>query len=362
MRPLPLRWWWLALALVLASRPAPAPLIYKPGEGWTYESVGGGRWQRTRAKDQFEVAEEAFEAGNYNLALKAARRVVKVWPLSDYAPRAQFLAGRAEEARGDLRRAFRAYHTLIQQFPKTADYDEALERQKAIGDSFLAGKWFRLWGWLPWFPTTEKAIEMYNAVVLAGPYSDVAPPAQMKIGEAHEKRRDYLLAVRAYERAADRYSDQRDVVSEAFYRAGLAWRKQAREADYDQSAAGRAIAAFSDFITLFPDDPRVPEVQGYIIELYRTQAEGNYRIARYYEKRRRDDGAVIYYSAVADIYTRQIKEPDAPRAVEARQRIADIRGRQVQATEAQRAADLAPAGPVPAAEPVPAALPDPATR
>ncbi|MFN0069480.1 MAG: outer membrane protein assembly factor BamD [Limisphaerales bacterium] len=355
------RWWWLALALVLVSRPSPAPLIYKPGEGWTYESVGGGKWQRTRAKDQFEVAQEAFDAGNYGLARKAARRVVKVWPLSDYAPRAQYLVARSEEERGDLRRAFREYERLVERFPKTASYEETLERQKAIGDSFLAGKWYKLWGFLPWFPTTDKAVEIYSSVVRAGPYSPVAPTAQMQIGSAHEKQRDYLLAVRAYERAADRYSDQPAVVADAFYRAGMAWREQAREADYDQSAAGKAIAAFGDFATLFPEDPRIPETQGYITELYRTQAEGSYRIARYYEKRGRDDGAVIYYSDVADIYSRQIKEPEAPLAVEARQRIADIRGEQARESDARRAADLAPQG-TPPPDPQPLEPPDPGTR
>ncbi|HWH70391.1 MAG TPA: hypothetical protein VNT26_13475, partial [Candidatus Sulfotelmatobacter sp.] len=77
---------------------SPAPLIYTPGEGWTYEPVGGeGKWQRPRAKDQLEVAQTAFDKHDYSLALKAARRVVRVWPLSDYAPQAQQLVGRCYE-------------------------------------------------------------------------------------------------------------------------------------------------------------------------------------------------------------------------------------------------------------------------
>ena len=32
-----------------------APLVYRPGEGWVYESPGSeGKWTRTRAKDQLE--------------------------------------------------------------------------------------------------------------------------------------------------------------------------------------------------------------------------------------------------------------------------------------------------------------------
>ncbi len=43
-----------------------------------------------------------------------------------------------------------------------------------------------------------------------------------------------------------------------------AYTKQARTAEYDQSVAGQAISAYTDFMTLYPDDPRVarrPESQ-----------------------------------------------------------------------------------------------------
>ncbi|MCX6922046.1 MAG: hypothetical protein NT154_02325, partial [Verrucomicrobia bacterium] len=93
----------LLIAACLLAFPfrAPAPLIYRPGEGWTYEPVGGeGKWQQPRAKDQLEVAQAAFDKKAYSLALKAARRVVQVWPLSDYAPGASYLVGRCYEETG----------------------------------------------------------------------------------------------------------------------------------------------------------------------------------------------------------------------------------------------------------------------
>src|SRR5215467_13470930 len=110
----------LRLLLILACLLAfpfrsPAPLIYRPGEGWTYEPVGGGgKWRRTRAKDQLDVAQEAFDKKDYGLALKAARRVVKVWPLSDYGPQAQYLVGRCYEARGNEERAFKEYQVVLE--------------------------------------------------------------------------------------------------------------------------------------------------------------------------------------------------------------------------------------------------------
>jgi outer membrane protein assembly factor BamD len=75
-------WLFLVAVFVLAFPfSSPAPLIYRPGEGWTYEPVGEGKWTRTRAKDQLDVAQQAFDKKSYGLALKAARRVVRRWPL-----------------------------------------------------------------------------------------------------------------------------------------------------------------------------------------------------------------------------------------------------------------------------------------
>src|SRR5450631_847825 len=93
--------WTVLLATLMALLPflSPAPLIYTPGEGWYYEEFGlNTKWMRDRAKDQLQVAEDAFKNKDFATASHAAHRVVRVWPLSDYAPRAQYLIGRCLEA------------------------------------------------------------------------------------------------------------------------------------------------------------------------------------------------------------------------------------------------------------------------
>jgi len=105
---------WGLLVALTAWLPfsAPAPLTFVPGEGWYYEPYGqNAKWQRTRAKDQLDVAEQAFTNAQYSITLHAAHRVVRVWPLSDYAPRAQYLIGRALEATGKDEAAFEEYRT-----------------------------------------------------------------------------------------------------------------------------------------------------------------------------------------------------------------------------------------------------------
>ncbi|MBE7498932.1 MAG: outer membrane protein assembly factor BamD [Verrucomicrobiales bacterium] len=293
-----------------------APLVYRPGEGWTYETPGStGSWQRGRAEDQYGVAKEAYAARRFRLATKAARRTVVRWPRSDYAAQAQYLLGLCYEARKWDERAFREYQKAIERYPKSQEYENIIERQFAIAQRFLGGQWFKLWGVIPFFPSMEKTADMLSKIVRNGPYSEIAPAAQMAIGTAREKQKDYYLAVKAYEKAADTYHDQPEIAAEALHRAAKAYEKQAKTAEYDQGAASQAIAAYTDFMALYPRDPRVEEAQQTILSLRTEQARGAYRIAQFYDKKRRWDGARVYYNEVVS------KDPNSEYAAAARKRL-----------------------------------------
>jgi outer membrane assembly lipoprotein YfiO len=295
---------------------SPAPFVYTPGEGWTYEPVGGDKnWQQSTARDQLGVAKAAFDKKEYSIAYKAAKRVVRVWDKSDYVPQAQYLAARCQEEQGKDEKAFKEYQKLIEKYPKIDNYQEVLQRQAAIADKYLAGKWFKLWGVIPFFPSMDKTADMYTKIVKNGPYSTIAPTAQMNIGKAREKQKDYPLAVKAYETAADRYHDRPEIAADAIYRAGVVYDKQAKTAEYDQTTAGQAINTFTDFMTLYPNDKRTDDAQKKITSLKLEQARGNYQIARFYEKHHKWNGALVYYNEVL------VHDPNSPYATQARERI-----------------------------------------
>jgi len=164
----------------------------------------------------------------------------------------------------------------------------------------------------------EKTAELFDKVVKNGPYSEIAPQAQLKIGAAREKQSNYPEAVKAYERAADRYNDRPAIAANALFREGYSYYKQAARAEYDQNTAAQAIAIFGDFMELFPNDPRVPETQKLIGELKIEQARGCFETAKFYEKNSRWRSAQIYYNEVIGLL---VLEPNSPIAIEARERL-----------------------------------------
>ena len=71
----------IVLCVIALPYRSPAPLIYTPGEGWTYETPGTkSDWHRQRAKDQLVVSQEAFDKRKYRLALKSCQRIIRIWP------------------------------------------------------------------------------------------------------------------------------------------------------------------------------------------------------------------------------------------------------------------------------------------
>lgn len=312
----------VVVCLLAFTVKSPAPLVYRAGEGWIYEPVGAkGEWMRANAKAQLEVAREAYDKKDYKIALLAARHTVAKWPYSDYAPEALFLVGLCYEAKGNDEKAFKEYQKLLEKYPKFAKREEVLKRQFEIANKYLAGKWFRFLGLIPLYPSMEKTADMYEKIVKNGPFSEVAPEAQLKIGQARVKRKDYPEAVKAFEKAADKYHDKPVIAADALFNAGKAYYKQAKTAEYDQNAASQAIATFTDFITLYPNDKRVAEARKLIDELKTEQARGAVQIAKFYEKRHKWAAAEIYYNEAIQ------KDPTSTYAEEARKRLEQLKTR-----------------------------------
>jgi len=321
--------WVFAAVLFLAMvYQAPAPLVYTPGEGWTYEPPGKQvKWRRETALAQLQVAEQAFQKGDYGTALKAAKRILRVWPLSDYAPNAQFLIAQCYEAKRHDERAFKEYQKLIDRYPRCPLRETALQRQMQIANRFLAGQRFKLFGLIPTFPSMSRTADLFQTIVTNAIFSDIGIQAQLKAAEAYEKRKEYDVAAQLYELAADRYNTRSETAAEAMYKAAICHTKLARKSEYDQSSADRAISLLSDFIALYPNDPRVEQAQKLADELRIEQARGSFQIAIYYQKHNRTNAALIYYADAIK------KAPHSDYAKEALKRIAQLQGKRQQTAQ-----------------------------
>ena len=292
----------------------PAPLIWRKGEGWSWEHAG--ITTAANPVDQLKLAQGLQAKKDYRSAIDAYRRVIRRWPQSSSTQDARFGLAECLSAIGYHYQAFKEYQQLIEKHPNTSHFDTVLQRQFEIGNLFLAGERQKAWG-VRWFPSTERTIEIFEKIVKNGPYSPVAPEAQFRIGLTYEKEKDYIAAVHAYEKILERYAKS-PLAERAQFQIGYAYKQESQRSEYDQNAANQAISAFDDFLLRYPSSDKVPIAQQYQTALKEEQAKGLFSIGKFYEQNKQYKSALIYYNDVIE------KNPSSGWAVQAKGKVAKL--------------------------------------
>jgi outer membrane protein assembly factor BamD len=315
-----LRAYRLILALVglaLAGSLARADLVWRPGEGWTDES--GGDVSASSSRDQLELAHKLEAQGQRDDALKAYKELLRRWPLSFFAPEAQFRLGKISEDEGDFYTAFQAFQKMVTKYPSSDFFEQGLAEQYRIANLYLAGEPQRIWK-IPVGPSMDRTVEMYERIIKNAPYGTYAPQCEFKIGLARENQRKFTDAVDAYQKVLDNYPTS-PVAADAQYQIGYAWMHASETGDYDLGAAKKAVEAFQDYLVRYPDSDKAEAAQDNIQKLGHKQTQGAFDIAQFYERSHPPDrrAAYIYYNEVVR------EDPNSPQAQLAKKRIQQLR-------------------------------------
>lgn len=284
----------LVIVFILFSSPLYAPWIWTPEGGWMNEKD----IVKESPKAQWDHAQELEKKEEYNNAICAYKSLIRAYPASPLAPKAQLKAAECYEREGLLYEAFQAYQKLLENYPKEIDLEDILKRQNRIGELFIKGKKRKLWRF-PIIPAQDKGIEILETIVKNAPYSEISPEAQFNIGTAYKKTGKYTEAIEAFNKVVNDYKDT-PWYEEALYQVGWCNHRKSRGFSYDQLAAKEAIKAFQRFVKEFPQSKHIPKINKLLDELSGGQAKGILEIARFYEKHKHRDAAIMYYKEIIE--------------------------------------------------------------
>lgn len=285
------------MALLLLAPSLPAPLIYRPGQGW--ETEGKDTVAET-SKDQLARGEAYEKEGKFEDAASTYRALVKTWPLSPNAAEAQYRYAVMLYKGYVFQRSFKEFQNCIDKYPDNEHFNDILKYQYDIGCLFLAGERQKVWK-VPTLPSMDKTVEMFEQVIKNGPYSPFAAMSQLKIGFARENQHKWEDAAKAYQDVIRKYPKS-DLADDAQFQIGYAWMLASRQAEYDQTAAHKAITAFEDYITKYPKSEKIEQARENIQKLQAEQCLGLMRVAEFYDRNRKTESALIYYNSVVQKY------------------------------------------------------------
>jgi outer membrane protein assembly factor BamD len=308
---------FLATAFVF-SESVPAAIVFKPGKKPDFvmpgeEEISGN------AAELFQIAQAAEKEGNNKRAIKAYKSLVKRHPKDALAPGALYRAAQLQEQEREYLKAAESLVQLVERYPSSPNFDQAIEAQFRIGEMYLGGKKKRVLG-IPFGNSLDNAVIIFAAVVRTAPYGKYTARAQFDIGLAREKQGASEAAIQAYQAVVDKFPNE-PIAADAQYQIGYIWLKAARTGTKDPAAITNARTAFQDFLFRYPNSEKAGQARANLELIEHKQTSSSYEVAKFYDKQKYYRAAVIYYNEVIR------QQPGSTESDQAKKRIDQLRAK-----------------------------------
>jgi outer membrane protein assembly factor BamD len=307
-----------ALAAFLLPDSGKASVVFKPGKKPEYVAPGEEELSGDAA-ELYLTGQTAEKEGNIKRAIKAYKTLVKRYPKDKLASEALYRAAILQEQTRLYFTAAASFQQLVEKYPASPHFDEAIEAQFRVGEIYLNGKKLRVLG-IPVASALDRAVTVFANVVRTAPYGQYTARAQFDIGLAREKQGANDAAIQAYQAVVDKFPNE-PVAVDAQYQIGYIWFTAAQLGTKDAAAAAKAKTAFEDFLFHYPKSEKAAQARANLDILERKQVTNSYQVAKFYDKQKYYRAAVIYYNEVIR------QQPGSEESNEAKKRIDQLRAK-----------------------------------
>ncbi len=268
---------------------------------------------RDNPADQLAYAQQMEEEGSMRAALRGYDALVREWPASPEAPKAQLaLAMALAKKQKDYDEAFEALEYMLDFYPRDCDYLELVEYEYQLVNLMLKEK--KTFLGLS-FTSTRLCRQHYESIVRRAPGASYVPEAMLKIGDLREQEDQYEEAVQVYATLVSKFPLTPEA-RVATYLEAKARMWLCRRLSYNIPRCKDTANFLTMALKRFPDLDEADELKTWRDELKQHMAEDAYVQAKFYDTKQRTRHAAL------TAWERFVEEfPDSPHADEARARI-----------------------------------------
>src|SRR5881398_339456 len=308
----------LAGALFLLPEPGVGSVVFQPGKKAKFVAPGEEEISGNAA-ELFQIGQTAEKEGNIKRAIKAYKSLVKRHPKDALAPSALFRSAQLQEQVHNYTPAAEAFSQLVERYPGSPHFEPAIEAQFGIGEIYLNGKKLKVLG-IPIASALDRAVTIFANVVRTAPHGKYTARAQFDIGLAREKQGANDAALQAYQAVVDKFPNE-PIAVDAQYQIGYIWFTAARTGTKDIAAVSNARTAFQDFLFHYPNSEKAAQARANLELLEHKQTTSSYQVAKFYDKQKYYRAAVIYYNEVIR------QQPGSAESEQAKKRIDQLRAK-----------------------------------
>jgi len=251
-----------AAAVFLLPEHGVASVVFQPGKKAKYVAPGEEEISGNAA-ELFKIGETAEKEGNLKRAIRAYKTLVKRHPRDKLAPTALYHAGQLQEQLHMYTPAADSFRELVERYPSSPNFEQAIEGQFRVGEAYLNGKKLKVLG-IAVASALDRAVAIFANVVRTAPYGKYTARAQFDIGLAREKQGANDAAIQAYQAVVDKFPNE-PIAVDAQYQIGYIWFTAAQRGTKDAAAAASAKTAFQDFLFHYPKSEKAAQARAKIL-------------------------------------------------------------------------------------------------
>lgn len=232
---------------------------------------------RTAASD-FKAAE--LYADSYVLKVNALKKIAESYQKADM-----------------LYQEYLAINKLITNYPSEINFNDYIEREDEIGNSFYNGYRETPWSWLPWIQNDNKCIEVYENILAQAPYAKFVPEMLIKLATSYLIDNKTQKAIDTYKLVINQYNNS-ETAYVAYLNLADIYVKLSKRGDGDGAYASSARETLNDYIKKYPNTPELPWAKNTLETVYETQASQLLYLANYYNNKGNTDIAKRYIKEI----------------------------------------------------------------
>jgi outer membrane protein assembly factor BamD len=283
-------------ATLIFSQSVAASVVFQPGKKAKFVAPGEESVSET-ALELYNAAQAAEKQGNLKRAIRAYAEIVRRHSKDALAPSALYRGAQLQEQQHSYVQAADSYRLLVEKYPGSPHFEEAIEAQFRIGEMFLNGKKKKILGIVAYGNSLDRAVTVFANIVRTAPYGKYTARAQFNIGLAREKQNVPEMGIEAYQAVVNKFPNE-PVAADAQYQIGYIWFMAAQKGTPDAAATSNAKTAFQDFLLHYPHSEKAGQARANLDLLEHKETTSSYQVAKFYDKQKYYRAAVIYYNEV----------------------------------------------------------------
>lgn len=263
------------------------------------------------AEALMQQAEEFRKAGKLRQARKLLKKLVRFHVAAPEAPAARFMLAQIEEALNDPREAFKQYGRVVEKYQGSPLYEQALNRQLAMGMAAARGELKgRMLG--AWEVPMESSVvvEWLQSVIKNAPYNDMSATAMSVLADYQVRQKRYEEACATYQKLVEDYPDSRYAPAAQMMVAQL-WAASHTRGNQNLVNLANAQEAYEEFTLRFPNHPDAAKAHSQAARVRSLLVQQELEVGRYYLERAREYPSAIF--CFENVIRQQKVNPEAAR-------------------------------------------------